>query len=489
MRKLCGLSVLIIASVCLPEAALAADEALPQDAFAAVMASRARAEAVEAATLSPDNYAAAVKALERARRAADSGRTGAALETDIARADEMFRAAVTAAQVAQDRFAEVLREREAARSAEAWRLVPERWLKAGQDLDAASRRLEDGEPERATELAQVAAASYREAQLQALRSRYLSPTRTLLVEAGRVKADRYAPLTLAEASTKLAAAEAALAGNRAQPERAAAEIEAARLAAVHALNVATLVHRVETGEQSLEELVLALEDSVRRMAGAAGLPAASIAGNPEATGALIAAMGELRARAEGAEQELGERDRQLKGMEEELRELDARLGGATSERDRLLMNQAAEQGLRDQIGTIERQLSPDEARVLQSPGKLVLSLNGLAFPPGSAQLKRDATPLLRKAAQAITLFPRAGIIIEGHTDSAGDAESNQRLSEARSQAVRSWLMTELGLPPGRLQALGYGESRPVASNDSSAGRKQNRRIDIVIQTGTGETAL
>jgi outer membrane protein OmpA-like peptidoglycan-associated protein len=484
MRKLCGLGVLMMASVCLSGAALAAD-----DVFAAVMASRARAEAVEAATLAPDSYAAALKALERARRAAGSGRTGAALQADIDRADELFRAAVTAAQVAQDRFAEVLREREAARSADAWRLVPERWLKAGQDLSAAGRRLEDGEPERATELAQVAAAGYREAQLQALRSRYLSPTRAMLIDAGRMKADRYAPLTLAEANAKLAAAEAALAGNRAQPERAAAEIEAARLAAVHALNVATLVNRVEAGEQSLEELVLGLEDSVRRMAEAAGQPTTSIAGNPEATGALIAALGELRARAENAERELGERDRQLRGMEDELRELDARLGGATTERDRLLMRQAAEQGLRDQISTIERQLSPDEARIIQSPGKLVLSLNGLSFPPGSAQLKRDATPLLRKAAQAIALFPRAGIVIEGHTDSAGDAESNQRLSEARAQAVRSWLMTELGLPPGRLQALGHGESRPVASNDSNAGRKQNRRIDIVIQTGSADGVL
>jgi len=483
MRKLCGPGVLVMACVFLPMASLAAG-----DVFETVMASRARAEAAEAAMLSPDNYAAAVKALERARRAAESGRTGAALDGDIDKADQLFRAAVTAAQVAQDRFAAVLQDREAARSADAWRLVPERWLKAGQDLSAASRQLEDGDLERADELGLVAAAGYREAQLQALRSRHLSPTRTLLIEAGRVKADRYAPQSLAEANAKLAAAEAALASNRSQPERAAAEIESARLAAAHALHVATLVHRVETGEQSMEGLILSLEDSIRRMAEAAGLPPVNVAGNAEASGSLIAALGELRARADGAERELGERDRQLKGMEEELRELDARLGNASTERDSLLMKQAAEQGIREQISTIERELSPDAARILQQPGKLILRLTGLSFPSGSAQLKRSSRSLLQTTGQAIALFPRADIIIEGHTDSAGDAAANQRLSEARAQAVQGWLMTELAVPARRLSAIGYGATRPVASNDTSAGRKQNRRIDIVIQTASGSTA-
>ena len=158
------------------------------------------------------------------------------------------------------------------------------------------------------------------------------------------------------------------------------------------------------------------------------------------------------------------------------------LGGATSERDRLLMKQASEQRLGEQISAMEQQFRPDEVRIIQSPGKLILRLTGLSFPPGSAQLERSAGSLLSKVGQAIALFPRAGIVVEGHTDSTGDAESNRRLSEARAQAVQSRLMTELALPAGRLQALGYGEDRPIASNDTSAGRKQNRRIDIVIKT-------
>lgn len=481
MQMLRSLGVLMLAVVLMPQqaAAVTAD----YDAFKTVMASRAQAEALDAAMLSPDNYSAAVKALERARRQAESGRPTAALNEDINRADMLFRAAIPAAQRAQTTFAEVIREREAARSADAWRLVPERWLQAERDFSAATRRLEDGELKSADELGIVAAGSYREAQLQALRSRYLSPTRALLVEAERARAARHAPLTLAEANARLGEAESALAANRSQPELAAPEIEAARLAATHALHIATAIRQVETDEQSIEELVLSLEQSARRMAEAAGLPAVSIAGNAVETESLVTGMKTLRARAENAEKELGQRDKRIRGLEEELREMDTRLGGATTERDRLLMKQAAEQRLREQISTLEQQFSPSEARIIQTPGKLILRLTGLSFPPGSAQPGRSAGSLLQKAGEAIALFPRAGVIIEGHTDSAGDAESNQRLSEARAQAVQSRLMTELALPAGRLHALGYGEDRPVASNDTSAGRTQNRRIDIVIQTG------
>ncbi len=486
MRMVFSLGVLLVAGVLVPGVVTAVTA---NDPFKAVMANRAQAEAADAAMLSPGNYAAAVRTLERARRQAESGQAAATLNEGINEADNRFRAAIAAAQLAQKTFADVIREREAARSADAWRLVPERWLKAEQDFKTATKRLEDGGLKSADELGVVAAGSYREAQLQALRSRYLSPVRALLVEAGRMKAARHAPRTLAEANARLAEAESALVTHRSQPELAAADIETARLAAAHALHIATAIHQVDTDEQTIEDLVLSLEQSVRRMAEAAGLPAASIAGDAVETESLVTGMKALRARAENAERELGERDRRLKGMEEELRELDARLGGATTERDRLLMKQAAEQRLREQISALEQQFRPDEGRIIQAPGKLTLRLTGLSFPPGSAQLERSAGPLLQKAGQAIALFPRAGIVIEGHTDSAGDAESNQRLSEARAQTVQSRLMTELALPAGRLHALGYGEDRPIASNDTTAGRKQNRRIDIVIQTANEGASL
>lgn len=71
------------------------------------------------------------------------------------------------------------------------------------------------------------------------------------------------------------------------------------------------------------------------------------------------------------------------------------------------------------------------------------------------------------------------ITIEGHTDNTGDDAHNQQLSEMRAAAVRAFLIEHYGIDAGRLEAAGFGESRPVASNDTPEGRQGNRRVELV----------
>lgn len=71
----------------------------------------------------------------------------------------------------------------------------------------------------------------------------------------------------------------------------------------------------------------------------------------------------------------------------------------------------------------------------------------------------------------------AGLVVEGHTDSQNTDEFNQKLSEDRAKAVVAWLVKN-GIAPGRLQPVGYGESRPVADNDTAEGRALNRRVEV-----------
>ena len=70
------------------------------------------------------------------------------------------------------------------------------------------------------------------------------------------------------------------------------------------------------------------------------------------------------------------------------------------------------------------------------------------------------------------------ILIEGHTDAEGNAASNQTLSVERANAVRTMLVG-LGIDAGRLEATGFGQTRPVADNDTPTGREQNRRVELV----------
>jgi OOP family OmpA-OmpF porin len=79
------------------------------------------------------------------------------------------------------------------------------------------------------------------------------------------------------------------------------------------------------------------------------------------------------------------------------------------------------------------------------------------------------------------VFPRSQIVIEGHTDSYGDDGANLTLSRRRAEAIGAYLSGTLGVQSFRISAVGYGETQPIASNDTPQGRERNRRIDVIIE--------
>jgi outer membrane protein OmpA-like peptidoglycan-associated protein len=88
---------------------------------------------------------------------------------------------------------------------------------------------------------------------------------------------------------------------------------------------------------------------------------------------------------------------------------------------------------------------------------------------------------LSKVQNAINIFPGSEITVEGHTDSFGGDEVNLRLSQERAEAVRQYLLANMrNLSADQVKAVGYGESKPIANNETAEGRAKNRRIDIVI---------
>lgn len=97
----------------------------------------------------------------------------------------------------------------------------------------------------------------------------------------------------------------------------------------------------------------------------------------------------------------------------------------------------------------------------------------------SAKIRPDAIPILDKAVAWLNEFPTVKGVIEGHTDSRGSEEYNQGLSERRAKAVYDYLVDK-GINKFRLTYKGYGESRPVATNETDEGRQLNRRIVLVL---------
>lgn len=106
--------------------------------------------------------------------------------------------------------------------------------------------------------------------------------------------------------------------------------------------------------------------------------------------------------------------------------------------------------------------------------------DSIQFESGSVQLEASAKAVLADAAQSASRCPAHRIYINGYTDSYGDANTNKALSQARAESVMAYLVS-LGVQSARLEAQGYGESKPIASNKTEVGRAQNRRIELIVK--------
>jgi outer membrane protein OmpA-like peptidoglycan-associated protein len=123
----------------------------------------------------------------------------------------------------------------------------------------------------------------------------------------------------------------------------------------------------------------------------------------------------------------------------------------------------------------------DPAQILtaQTTVDTLVAGSPIAFAPDSADIDAASDALLTELAAALNLVPNTSVEIVGHTDNVGEEQDNLLLSEDRAQAVQARL-SSLGVAPARLTARGEGESKPVADNNTDAGKAQNRRIEFVL---------
>ena len=112
-------------------------------------------------------------------------------------------------------------------------------------------------------------------------------------------------------------------------------------------------------------------------------------------------------------------------------------------------------------------------------GTTLLSLQGVNFDFDSAKLKADSTGILDHAVEVLNQQAMVSVRVEGHTDSRGSDAYNKGLSDKRAHSVMDYLVSK-GIDAARLTAVGYGESAPIAPNDSAENMAKNRRVDLVV---------
>ncbi len=133
-----------------------------------------------------------------------------------------------------------------------------------------------------------------------------------------------------------------------------------------------------------------------------------------------------------------------------------------------------------QEAALRQQMGGSGVSIVNTGSQLIVTLpEAITFPVDSAQLKSSFVSSLNALAQNLQQYPNTTVEVVGHTDSTGAASYNQQLSERRALSVRSVLLNA-GVSGRRLRAFGQGESNPVASNGSAAGRQKNRRVEIFI---------
>jgi OOP family OmpA-OmpF porin len=131
------------------------------------------------------------------------------------------------------------------------------------------------------------------------------------------------------------------------------------------------------------------------------------------------------------------------------------------------------------IQSAQDQFTSQEAEVYQQDNKLLIRLKSIGFASGSAKIPANSEALLDKVQAIVQGLKPEAVVVEGNTDSVGGKAINAKLSEKRADEVASYFEKN-GLDSNRVKTVGYGDTKPLASNKTSEGRAQNRRIDIVV---------
>ena len=219
--------------------------------------------------------------------------------------------------------------------------------------------------------------------------------------------------------------------------------------------------------------------------------AALLAGERKTNRETIERLHQEKADLQSEGARLGEQARRARELEEKtgerLKQVEQAMLTANQEADQLAREKAealrTARSAQDQAAAFFARMQGalgQLAEIRESDRGLVVNLPGTMFASSSSQLQPRAREMISRIAGVLLVAPEYHLSIEGHSDASGNAKQNQELSEERAAEVVDYLV-ECGISAAMMSMRGFGESQPIVSNNTAAGRSKNRRVEIVIE--------
>jgi OOP family OmpA-OmpF porin len=412
----------------------------------------ARAKQVD--VLSPKNFKEAEDSLEDAKNKFLNGKDSQMTLHKVAVGRAYLVNANNVAEVARENVQDVIAAREAALKAEAPSYFNKEFKNADENFAIVTKDIEKNKMTAIAKERPKLQQRYLDLELRAIKEKNLKESRDIISLAKLENAEKYAPRTLAIAQKSYNDTEAYIKANPHETLEIKTRAKETKDAAYHAFNINRTAKG--TAKISSEEIAILLVQE--------------------------------RDRALNNQKKLSSMEDQLETTQSALEKEKADQSSLALTAEELKAEKEkleAEKSFNEKYEAARKKFSSNEAEVYRQGDALLIRLKGMEFPSSAATIQSKSYPLLTKVQQVVEEFGTgSAIIIEGHTDSSGAKTVNNRLSADRAKAVKEYLQANGGGIETKIEAVGYGDEKPLATNKTASGRAQNRRVDIVIKPDT-----
>lgn len=429
--------------------------------------------------LSPDNFSKAETEFQKAKKDFEQGKNISGIREKLEKTGRYLKVVNDIGKQGEILFQTVLQAREDALMVEAPEYAPAEFEAAEKMFLEASLKLEAGDLNGARNRTAKTEHAFRQSELKAIKESIIGSVKDLLAQAEKKNVKENAPVTLNQAKQLYEDVLTILNSDRSAKSDAGEKAKEAEYQVRHAMYLAEIIEKLKKDDKNWEKLMREFETRLDRISAVLGFKGRYDKGYAETEDNIVLSIQNLTAENKNLNEDLNRLQTENEKLLQKIQQYEKTV---VTELERKKERE-------EKFRKIEEMFTRDEAQVILTENQLVIRLYGLTFASGSAVIAPDQFMLLTKVMRALREFPNKKYLIAGHTDSQGNDAYNLNLSENRAAAIRAYLEANMNLPPEQFENIGYGESRPIANNESAEGRRLNRRIEIIIdlKSSTGES--